>query len=257
MLVTGAGGFLGRHLADATDGSRWQWVAPPRIGLDVRHREHTLRSIVDWKPAVVVHLAYHKSDASTIIEGSANVAEGAAACGARLVHLSTDAVFAGREADYTEHDRPDSTLDYGRWKAEAERRVVDVHPAALLIRTSLLYGTHRLAPWQEDIRDRKPITWFTDEIRSPAHVDDVARAILALASRSDVTGPIHIAGPEAVSRAGLAQAIAGSMHLPDGTVQMGRIADAGIARPGRIVLDSNRAATLGIRCRSLSEALAR
>ncbi|MEO5900020.1 MAG: sugar nucleotide-binding protein, partial [Ilumatobacteraceae bacterium] len=240
---------------------RWQWVAPPRIGLDVRNREHTVRNIIDWKPTVVVHLAYRKDDASTIVEGSANVAEGAAACGARLLHLSSDMVFAGREADYTEDDRPDGVVDYGRWKAEAERRVADVHPSALLIRTSLLYGTRRLAPWQEDIRDRKPITWFTDEIRAPAHVDDVARAIVALASRSDVTGPLHVAGPEAVSRAGLTHAIAGRMHLPDGTVQMGRIADADAhihtTRPGRIVLDSNRAATLGIRCRSLAEALAR
>ncbi len=103
-------------------------MAPPRIGLDVRNREHTVRNILDWKPAVVVHLASRKHDASTIVEGSANVAEGAAACGARLVHLSSDMVFAGREADYTEDDRPDGVVDDGRWKAEAERRVVESTP---------------------------------------------------------------------------------------------------------------------------------
>jgi dTDP-4-dehydrorhamnose reductase len=255
MFVTGATGFLGRHLAEATDSGRWQWVAPPSQGLDVRDREQVIRHIVDWKPAVVVHLAYRKSDASTIIEGSANVAEGAAACRARLIHVSTDMVFAGRENDYCEADHTDAVVDYGRWKAEAERRVLDAAPSAVIVRTSLLYGTKRLARWQEDIRDGSPITWFTDEIRAPAHVADVAAAICALAARPDLVGPLHVAGPEAVSRAALAQAVAGWMHLSDGAVRTGARDGVAASRPGRIVLDSSRAAALGIRCRPLAEAL--
>jgi dTDP-4-dehydrorhamnose reductase len=257
MFVTGGRGFLGRHLAEATDRGGWQWVAPPRAGLDIRDRKQTLRHIVDWKPTVVVHLAYRRDDASIIVEGSANVAEAAAACRARLVHLSTDVVFAGREVAYTERDAPDAVIDYGRWKAEAERRVVDINPTALMIRTSLLYGTRRLAPWQEDIREQKPITWFLDEIRSPAHVEDVAAAICSLAPQRDVTGPLHIAGPQPVSRAGLAQAVAGWLHLADGSVRTGRLSDGGAPRPGRVVLDSSRAAAMGIHCRSLAEALSR
>ncbi len=255
MFVTGATGFLGRHLAEATDGGRWQWVAPPSQGLDVRDRDQVVRHIVDWKPAVVVHLAYRKTDASTIVEGSSNVAEAATACRARLIHVSTDMVFAGREDSYREADPPDAVVDYGRWKAEAERRVLDAAPAAVIVRTSLLYGTRRPARWQEDIRDRTPITWFTDEIRAPAHAADVAAAICALAMRPDVVGPLHVAGPEAISRAALAQAVAGWMHLSDGAVRVSTRGAAAAARPGRIVLDSSGAAALGIRCRPLAEAL--
>ncbi len=255
MLVTGANGFLGRHLSDASEAGRWQWIAPPSRALDVRDRERVLREIPEWHPNVVVHLAYRKNDSRTIVEGSENVAEAAARCGARLIHVSTDFVFHGREWAYTEADQPDAVADYGRWKALAEQRVADAHTSALILRTSLLYGTGRLGQPQLDVRDRPDITWFTDEYRCPAHAADVARAICMLAERREITGPLHVAGPEAISRAGFAHAIAGWLHLSDGAVRTSSLAASGLDRPGRIILDSAKAASLGITCRPIGQAL--
>lgn len=253
MLVTGANGFLGRHLAEARGARAWSWIAPSSHHLDLRDRARVLDHVREWKPNVVVHLAYRRDDARSIVESSANVAEAATACRARLVHLSSDVVFAGREQPYVEADTPDAVMDYGRWKAEAERRVAAACANSVLVRTSLLYGTTRLAPWQETIRDRRPVTWFTDELRCPTHAADVAEAICVLARRTEVRGPLHVAAPEAISRAGLAQAMAGWMHLGDGAVRTG----AGVPddRPGRLILDSSRAAALGITCRTISAAL--
>ena len=254
MLVTGATGFLGRHLAEARGAQAWSWVAPSSSALDLRDRERVLDHVREWKPNVIVHLAYRKGDAASIVAASEHVAEAAAACRARLVHLSSDMVFAGRETPYTEVDAPDAVVDYGRWKAEAERRVASVCRNSVLVRTSLLYGTTRLAPWQVEIRDRRSVTWSTDEVRCPTHAADVAEAICVLASRSDVRGPLHVAAPEAISRAGLAQAVAGWMNLGDGAVRTGL--GGGSGRPGRIVLDSSHAAeAAGIRCRPLAAAL--
>ncbi|MEO5723869.1 MAG: sugar nucleotide-binding protein, partial [Ilumatobacteraceae bacterium] len=153
MLVTGGSGFLGRHLAEAAGAAGWEWIAPPSRALDIRDRELVVHQIRDWRPSVIVHLAYRRDDARTIVEGSANVAEAAKACRARLIHLSTDVVFRGREAAYGEADAADAVIDYGRWKADAERLVAAAHPTALILRTSLLYGTNRLAPLQTDVRD--------------------------------------------------------------------------------------------------------
>ena len=99
------------------------------------------------------------------------------------------------------------------------------------------------------------MTFFSDEFRCPVHAADVADAIEALAAGLDVTGPLHIAGPNAVSRVDYAQALArhaglGSVTLPEST-----IAESGMARPANVVLDTTRAASLGIACRALDDAL--
>ena len=200
-----------------------------------------LDHVGEWKPNVIVHLAYRRDDAASIVAASANVAEAAAARRARLVHLSSDVVFVGRELP----DVRDGSAGRGDGLRAVEgrgraARALAVCRNVVLVRTSLLYGTARLAPWQRAIRDRQPVTWFTDEIRCPTHAADVAHAICVLARRADVRGPVHAAAPEAVSRAGLAQAMAGWMHLGDGAVRTG--GGAPHDRPGRLVLDSARAA---------------
>ena len=69
------------------------------------------------------------------------MAVAAAAVGARLIHISTDVVFDGTKREpYTEDDEPNPLDDYGRSKLDAERRVLELHPEALVVRTSLLVG---------------------------------------------------------------------------------------------------------------------
>ena len=83
------------------------------------------------RPATVIHTAYRQEDANVNVEGSENVARAAAAVGARLVHLSTDIVFDGRKgAPYVEEDPPSPVTEYGRSKAEGERRVARARESA-------------------------------------------------------------------------------------------------------------------------------
>lgn len=261
MLVTGGAGFLGRHLLKMTAGEGWEVVAPPSAALDVRNRARVIDEVRGWRPQAVVHLAYRQDDRRVIADGSRNVADAAAAAGARLVHLSTDVVFTGREQPYTEDDLPDAAEGYGRWKADAEDLVRAGCPGAVMVRTSLLYGTDQLGRPQHDLVDvlagRKPMRFFTDEYRCPAHAADVAEVVLRLASMPEVTGPLHVAGPDVISRAELARTFARWMGLDPAMVPVGPMADAGIVRPGRVLLDSSRAAQMGLRCRPIAEALAR
>lgn len=225
--------------------------------MDIRRRESTMDTITDWKPNAVVHLAYRKGDPSTIVDGSRNVAEAAAACGARLVHMSTDIVFPGRAAPYTETDHPFPMIEYGRHKLDAEVAVAEAYPSALQVRTSLLYGTTELGHLQVDVQralDGRPMTFFTDEYRCPAHVDDVAAAVAQLAAMPEVSGFLHVAGPDALSRADFALQTARWMRRDATALQTGTIADSGLVRPANVVLDSAQAAALGIECRSVEQA---
>lgn len=262
MLITGGSGFLGRHLTRGVATKHWEIVAPSSSSVDIRRKDSTIAAIRDWKPSAVVNLAYRKGDRPAIVDGAQHVAEGAEACGARLVHMSTDVIFPGRASAYVESDAPFPMTDYGTAKRDAEVAVMKACPTAVMIRTSLLYGTGELAPLQLDVRralttgaDHQPMTFFTDEFRCPAHADDVAAAIAELATRRDVTGPIHVAGPEAISRAELARFMASWLGLDSSGLLTSTISASGLARPARIVLDTSAARELGITCRSLATAV--
>lgn len=261
LFVTGGSGFVGRHLAQSSARGEWEVVAPSSSALDVTAGDRVRDQILQWRPKAVVHLAYRKDDPRVIIGGSVNVARAAAEVGARLVHLSTDVVFGGRPAPYTEHDPPTPSSEYGRWKAEAEAEVMAVHPRALLLRTSLVYGTDRLASIQLDVertlRGQASTTFFTDEIRCPVHADDLAAAIAELARRPELVGPIHVAGPQALSRADFARVVAGWMGFDPAKVPTSTIAASGMQRPACVVLDSSYAASHGIRCRAVADVLRR
>lgn len=260
MLVTGASGFLGRHLVRGPVGSEWEILAPSSSAMDITDREQVMDTITGWRPDVVAHLAYRK-DRRTILDGSRHVAEAAVAARSRLVHMSTDVVFGGRPSPYTERDRPDPAIDYGVDKRDAELAVSAIDPTAAIIRTSLLYGTDTPSPFQRDLaaalqRGGSNMTFFTDEFRCPAHADDVARAIGVVASDRHVGGVLHVAGPDRVSRLDYARRLAAHAGFPDADLPSSRIVDSGQVRAGNVVLDSSLAATLGIRARPLA-ALAR
>src|SRR5690606_23146402 len=116
---------------------------------------------------------------------------------------------------------------------------------AVLLRTSLLYGTDRLSTHQTDAQaaaaGAASMRFFTDEIRCPAHAADIAAAVIALAGRPDVTGPLHLAGPRPMSRAEFAELNATWLGLPPAAIRTATIAETGQIRPAHIVLDSSRA----------------
>jgi dTDP-4-dehydrorhamnose reductase len=239
LHVTGATGYLGSELLRLRPDASSERV-------EVRDADAVRELFERVRPDVVIHAAYRQDDADVNTQGSENVARAAAAVGARLVHLSTDVVFDGRQGSpYVEDDPLSPVTEYGRAKAEAEVRVALAHRGALLVRPSLIYGGAE--PSKHELAARDPsLTFFTNEIRNPVQVGDLAAALLEL-TELDVSGPLHVAGADAVSRAEFAELVAGapvrSQRAPE-------------ARPLDCSLDSARAqAMIRTRLRGVREVL--
>jgi dTDP-4-dehydrorhamnose reductase len=252
LFVTGGAGFLGSELCrlavergDEVLATRFR-SAPAHghpVDLDVRDAALVERVLMRHGPDIVIHTAYvQHGDAmhETIVRGSHAVASGAHRAGARLLHLSTDLLFDGDYgAPYTEDDEPRPVMAYGAAKLEAEHVVLRAHPDATLVRTSLLYGDPN-GP-QERLALRDDVEFYTDEIRCPTRVDELAAVLLELADREHA-GPLHLAASEAVSRYELAQALREAAGVDPDTVRGAPGPAAGRAK--NVALDSSRAETL-------------
>ncbi|MEV0899466.1 sugar nucleotide-binding protein [Actinoplanes sp. NPDC049802] len=260
LLVTGATGSLGRRVMARAAAAGFQPVgaslSASELRLDIRDPADVRRVIADVRPDAIVHTAAgrDRDDWPATADGAANVA--LAAAGIRLVHVSSDAIFSGRHGEYDEDALPDPIYPYGAAKAAAETAVRAIDPGAAIVRTSIIMGDGRGAHeilTHDLIAGRVGGALFTDEIRKPVHVDDLADALLELAG-GDYAGVLNVAGPDAISRYDLGVLVARRDGLDAAAIPAASLAGRGLARPADLRLVTARAVgLLSVRLRGARE----
>lgn len=209
LLITGGSSFLGQHLVPLAQEKHeiaYTFYSQDPLGwgqkLDLRDKKETDRLIQWFQPDAIIHLAgsNRSAEMTSLIT---NAAKHLSSHNIRLIHLSSDVIFDGTAAPYTESARPNPVHEYGRAKAEAET-IVSVHPNHVIVRTSLIYSDRiidRGTEWMSQaIAEGKPLTLFTDHVRNPVHADDLSNSCLELAG-NDYVGILNVAGSESISRA--------------------------------------------------------
>jgi dTDP-4-dehydrorhamnose reductase len=285
LAIVGAGGVLGAKLVEQalarTDGPIHAYThgATPAIParesarvtwrpLDISDGAAVRAAIEGSRPRVVINSAAmtnvdacetRRDEAlAANAAGPRHLAEACVAVGARLLHVSTDYVFPGDEAQpgpYLE-DAPVRTVNYyGHTKLEGERAVEAVCAGRvgwLVARTALVYGhvpggrTNFVKFVVGELRAGRRIKVVEDQWNTPTLADDLAAALLALAGKPS-EGIIHLAGPELLNRRQWAEAIAAQYDLDTTLIDVTTTAALHqvAARPLRNGLRTRRAAELG------------
>ena len=251
IFVTGLGGYLGHALAAVAgaevSGTVRSRPAPDGLRaftVDVRDESALADAIATVAPDAIVHAAYVKDGDeawSVNVDGAAAVAYAAAAAGVRLIHMSSDVVFSGDLRRPLREDDPLAPVNaYGESKAAAETAVAGACPAAVLVRTSLIYGGTEPSSYERTALDPAQ-TFYADEIRCPVAAGDLAAALVELAALPAVHGPLHVAGADAVSRLEFARLIAAARGADPAAVRGGPRPPG---RAGDLRLDCSRAREL-------------
>lgn len=146
------------------------------------------------------------------------LAGAAAATGTRLVHISTDYVFAGDATTPYAEDAPmEPRSAYGRTKAAGETAVRDGLPDAhLIVRTAWLYGAHGNCFPKTIARvaaERGSISVVDDQVGQPTWTRDVADLVARLVEAEAPAGTYHATSGGETSWFGFAQRVVAAAGL--------------------------------------------
>lgn len=197
------------------------------------------------------------------VEGTRAAALAARESGARLITISTDAVFSTGTLPHKELDPVRPLNEYARTKLSAEHVTLSLGADALVVRTTI-YGWNAqpkqsLTEWMLDsLRAGRHIWGFTDTVFAPILADDVCDALAALI-REPVSGVLHVAGDGPLSKYDFAVMLAEVFGLDSSLIEPTTSSAFGLTAPrsSNMVLDCSLAKGRGLRIPTVREGLTR
>ncbi|MGZ4758727.1 MAG: dTDP-4-dehydrorhamnose reductase [Acidimicrobiales bacterium] len=239
VLITGAGGQVGRELVDVFAGH--DVTGFDHRTLDVADRDAVLGAVTSIRPDVIVNSAAYtavdacetETDTAWAVNAMAvrHLADGARRVGARVCHISTDYVFDGTKPDpYVEWDQPNPASMYGRSKLGGE---LELSPDDTIVRTSWVCGFHGGNMVKTILRlagEHDTLSFVDDQRGHPTFADDLASVVNRLVVDRR-PGLFHVTNQGAVSWFEFAQAVLEAAGLDPARVSPVATADLEPARP--------------------------
>lgn len=248
VLITGAGGMLGRDLTAVYRDQ--DLLLPGEEELDITREAEVRKYLRNMKPQLIINCAaFTNVDACEEGEnrekvmavnglGPGYLAAGAEELQIPLVHISTDYVFAGDKDGFYEVDDPPGPLNqYGESKLLGEREVRKNCTRAYILRTSWLFGkggpnfVRTMLRFEKEGKDLKVVA---DQIGSPTYTRDLAFAIRSLVQEAPY-GTYHVTNDKVCSWYEFAQEIFRQAGIP---AKVQPVPSSEYIRPARRPLNS-------------------
>ena len=207
ILITGCHGQLGNELISILKSGKSEiGEIPAKLmnaeicavdidSLDISDVAAVKSFVSAEKPDVIINCAAMtnvdgcESDYETAFKvnamGVRNLAMAAKTCGAKLIHVSTDYVFAGDGVrPYVEWDKVDPQSAYGASKALGEKYALEFNDKSFVVRTAWLYGyigKNFVKTVRRILKERGSMTVVNDQRGNPTNANDLAHHLLKLA----------------------------------------------------------------------------
>ncbi len=263
VLITGAGGQLGRDTVLACAAAGDEVVGLDHSTLDVTDRDAVLGCVTSVRPDAVIHCAAWtavdacESDIDKAFTANALsvrwIVEGCARVSAHLVQVSTDYVFDGtKPTPYHEWDATNPTSVYGASKLAGEQEALILGASAAVARTSWVcgeFGNNMVHTIMRLAFERDWLAFVDDQVGHPSLCADLGPMLrrLALDRRSGIH---HVTNQGAVSWFEFARAVVAEMGKSPSMVSPISTADLHPPRPAKrpanSVLDNSVLRAAGI-----------
>ena len=277
ILLTGGSGFLGFHFLTrypdlfiplCSPISRTVFPHMLAVNLNKTEDIQALRKIPF---DAIIHLAAMADTKvceenpqisyRTNVQSTKELCEIAAKRKIPIVFTSTDLVFDGQLAPYSENHKPAPVNQYGKHKAEAEKEILSLYPEALICRLSLMYGYKQAKTGTyfnhlfQSLRSEKKVSLFKDEFRSVVAADDVVTFIID--QLETARGIVHLGGPDSLSRLEIGKVFCSVFNFRPELLQACSQNDfpSNAPRPANVSMDISLAKSMGFKPKTLEEGL--
>jgi dTDP-4-dehydrorhamnose reductase len=266
ILITGASGLLGlnwaihdcnlHHVILGIHERKIELPGTESVQLHMGNIDSAKESINNLKPDIIIHAAGYTS-----VEGceknpelaraintdlASNISKVSAEFNIPLVHISTDHLFSGMTSLVTEDEPIDPKNVYGASKAEAELRVLENDPKALVIRTNFYGWGPSYRPSFSDmiiksLRLGKRITLFEDVLYTPILAERLIETVHELLTKK-AQGVFNVVSDEMISKYDFGLSIAECFDLDKTLIDKGKMIDMAdlVKRPFNMSLSNKK-----------------
>lgn len=221
IIGTGISGLVGSRVVELLYSSYSFEDISRKTGTDITDAQAVLGRLKNSPAEYVIHMAAYTnvdgaeeqkslgkdSDSWKInVTGTENVVKAAQDSEKKLIFISTDFVFDGKntpQGGYTEKDQPNPLGWYARTKYEAELVVQKAQIPWTIVRIAYPYRANFekndfFRAMKNRLAQGLPINAITDHLYCPTFIDDIAKALDVLI-KNNATGIYHVTGSQTLS----------------------------------------------------------